>query len=75
MPTLYLRDVSPEVVDLLKRRAAEQGMSLTAYAVAELTRVAQRPTSSELVERLRRAGRHDGPSVDEVVSAVRAGRQ
>ena len=46
MTTLYVRDVPTDVAQTLKDRAAAEGKSLSAYVVAELSRIASRPTSA-----------------------------
>ena len=57
---------------VLASRAAAAGLSLTAYLRAELIRVAERPPVAEV---LARAGaRHGGAATDEIVAAVRSGR-
>ena len=48
MPVLYARDVPEDVVDALKERAAARGMSMSAYVVEELSRIAARPTNADL---------------------------
>jgi len=68
--TLYVRDVPPEVAQVLKERAAAEGKSLSAYVVAELARVASRPTNAEIVARLRTRDRADGPSTTEILDAL-----
>jgi hypothetical protein len=75
MTTLYIREVSEEVAETLKQRAAAQGMSLSAYVGAELARIAARPTNDEIVARLRARDRSDGPTTDEIVAAVQADRR
>jgi hypothetical protein len=75
MTTLYIREVSEEVAETLKQRAAAQGKSLSAYVGAELAKIAARPTNEEIVERLRARDRSNGPSTDEIVAAVQANRQ
>jgi len=52
---IQLRNVPDELHRALKARAAMEGMSLSDYLVAEVRRVAERPTVRELRERL--AGR------------------
>jgi len=74
MKTLYIRDVSDEVVETLKERAAAEGRSLSAYVASELARIAARPTNAQIVDRLRERDRSTGPTVDEIVAAVEAGR-
>ncbi|NLG19991.1 MAG: antitoxin [Actinomycetales bacterium] len=73
--TLYVRDVPPEVAQVLKERAAAEGKSLSAYVVAELARVASRPTNAEIVARLRTRDRADGPSTTEILDALADARR
>ncbi|MCL2463485.1 MAG: antitoxin [Micrococcales bacterium] len=75
MVTLYVRDVSEDVADTLRRRAAEAGQSLSAYVNVELARIAGRPTNAEIVARLKARDRTSGPTSDEIVAAVQAGRR
>lgn len=75
MATLYVRDVTDEVTQTLKARAAAEGMSLSAYVARELTRLAERPTNAELVARLKEKDRSAGPSTAQVIDAVTQGRR
>lgn len=75
MPTLYIRDVSEEVAEVLKERAALEGKSLSAYVGAELAKIAGRPTNAEIVARLKQQDRSGGPSAEEIVAAVQADRR
>lgn len=75
MSTLYIRDVSEEIAEILKQRAAAQGLSLSTYVGAELARIAARPTNEEIVARLRGLDRADGATSDEIVAAVQNGRR
>lgn len=75
MATLYIRDVSDDVAATLKERAAAEGMSLSAYVAAELAKIATRPTNEQIVARLRARDRSSGPSSDDIVAAVQAGRR
>jgi antitoxin FitA len=69
---IQIRDVPDEVHRTLRARAAAAGQSLSAYLLAEVTRMAERPPVAEV---LARAGaRHGGVPTDEVVAAVRSGR-
>ena len=49
---IQLRNVPDELHRLLKARAALEGLSLSAYLLAEIRRSAERPTLRELRERL-----------------------
>lgn len=75
MATLYIRDVSDEVAQELKDRAATAGTSLSAYVGAELTKIAARPTNAQIAARLRQRDRSDGPTTDEILAAVQSGRR
>ncbi len=75
MTTLYIRDISDEVAETLKARAAEEGTSLSAYVGAELTKIARRPTNTQLVAALRRLDRSDGPSTADILDAIRSSRR
>lgn len=50
---IQIRNVPDELHRMLKARAAIAGMSLTDYLLAELRRLAARPTREELLDRLR----------------------
>jgi antitoxin FitA len=55
MPSMIqIRNVPDALHRSLKSRAALEGMSLSDYLLAELRRVAERPTLGELRERLQR---------------------
>ena len=70
--TIQIRNVPDDVHRELRTRAAAAGSSLSDYALAELTRVARRPRVADV---LARAGsRTAGVEVDEIVAAVRDGR-
>jgi antitoxin FitA len=69
---IQIRDVPDEVHRVLATRAAAAGLSLTAYLRAELTRVAERPAVADVLARA--AARHGGTRTDEIVAAVRSGR-
>lgn len=75
MTTLYVRDVPEEVVQTLKGRAADEGKSLSAYVVSELSKIASRPTTAQLVERLRQQDRAAGPTTEEILEAVTRSRR
>jgi hypothetical protein len=73
--TLYIRDVSDEVAETLKERAAAVGKSLSAYVAGELAKIAGRPTNAEIVQRLKSRDRSAGPSTSDIVEAVRSSRR
>jgi plasmid stability protein len=51
---LQVRDVPDDVHAELRRRAANAGMSLSEFALQELTRLARRPSVAELLDRAAR---------------------
>ncbi len=75
MKTLYVRDVPDDVVQTLKERAAAEGRSLSAYVATELTKIAGRPTSEEVIARLSARDRSTGPTPGEIVASVEARRR
>ena len=66
---IQIRNVPDSLHRALKARAAMAGMSLSDYLLAEIRQVADRPTLSELRERLHRRARVAAP-----LSAARAVR-
>jgi len=52
MATVQSRDVSDQTLRRLKARAAERGLSLSAYVARELDVISQRPTLDEMAARL-----------------------
>lgn len=75
MTTLYVRDVPPDVAETLKERAAAEGKSLSAYVVAELRRIASRPTNAEVARRLADLDRSEGPTGADIVQALGESRR
>jgi antitoxin FitA len=70
--SIQIRDVPDDVHQTLRTRAAAAGQSLSAYLLAELTRVAERPPVADVLARA--AARSGGARVDDIVAAVRSGR-
>ncbi len=70
MKTLYLRNVPDEVSERLARLAAREGLSVSAFALRELTESARRADTAALLGEL--------PDLDlsaqEVVADLEAGR-
>jgi hypothetical protein len=72
---IQIRNVPERTHRTLKARAAEAGMSLSDYLLAELTDAANRPTVEEMRRRLdQRSAVLTGESSEDAVRAVRAGR-
>jgi plasmid stability protein len=70
---IQLRNVPETLHRTLKMRAAMAGMSLSDYLVAEIRQVAERPTVTELRERLHRRTRVTSPL--KAADAVREERE
>ena len=70
---VQIRNVPEPVHRKLKARAALAGMSLSDYLLAELRRTAERPTRTELLERL--AGRAAVEPRPRPAAVVRAERE
>jgi hypothetical protein len=75
MALIQVRDVPEPTVKALKARAAERGLTLTAFLRAELDRLAARPTNAEIAERLARRNRRGGPTAADTVEEIRRIRQ
>jgi plasmid stability protein len=69
MKTLQIRNMSDETHAELRVRAAQAGMSLSDYALAELERKAAKPPIAEVLERAR--NRSGGISRQSAVDIVR----
>jgi plasmid stability protein len=69
--TVQIRNVPDKVHRILKTRAAQAGMSLSAYLSRELKRVADKPSVEEVLERLRK---HEPVSDISGADLVRRGR-
>jgi plasmid stability protein len=76
MPTMIqLRHVPDDLHRKLKARAAMEGLSLSDYLIREVRQIAEKPTMSEMMERLaRRKPVHLKTSPVEMIRALRDGR-
>jgi len=76
MPLIQIRDVPEEVRDELARKAAASGKSMQSYLLAELTRLAERPSMAEIVARAQERARSTGSTVtmQDAIAVVRADR-
>jgi antitoxin FitA len=71
--TIQIRDVPDDVHAALRARAASAGESLSDFLRPEIEKIARRPALSEILRRAR--DRTEGPTVDEIVAALHAGRE
>lgn len=74
MSTMQIRNVPPEVSRALKAHAAANGQSLSDYLLAQVTKIASRPTIDEMTERIARLGRSEVPAAAEILSEERSSR-
>ena len=76
MPVMIqLRHVPDDLHRKLKSRAAMEGMSLSDYLIREVRQLAEKPTMSEMMERLARLRPvHLKTSPVEILRALRDGR-
>ena len=54
MATVQIKNVPPDVHQILRDRANKAGQSLQAYLLAQLEEQASRPTNKELFDRINR---------------------
>jgi plasmid stability protein len=67
---IQIRDVPDDVHAVLRKRAAEAGMSMSEYLRAEIVDLARSPTEDELYARV--LARHgDEPSRESIVEVIR----
>ena len=52
MPSVQIKNVPPDVHEILRERAGKAGQSLQAYLLAQLEEQASKPTIRELFERI-----------------------
>ena len=70
MKTLYLRNVPDDVSERLERLASRAGMSVSAFALRELTESSRRADNAEILAGLPDAG----VSAEAIVGDVERGR-
>jgi plasmid stability protein len=70
---VQIRDIPDESLDVMRVRAAAEGMSLQAYLRRVVIEAASSPTVAEVLARAAR--RSAGVSMAEIVAATREGRE
>jgi antitoxin FitA len=75
MAILHIRDVSEETVDVLKARAERANQSLQAYVRTILDREVSVMTWDEVEEARLRIREGSSTTVDDVLDAIRQGRE
>jgi len=71
MKMIQVRNVPDDLHRSLKERAAREGTTMSDLILAELPRLAKRPSGELLLERVRARSRVSGPSAAELVAAGR----
>ncbi len=76
MALIQIRDVPETVRDEIARKAAAAGQSMQAYLLGELTRLAERPSMAEIIQRAQARARASGSTVtmQDAVATIRASR-
>lgn len=72
---VQVRNVPVDVHQQLKVRAAQSGRSLNEYLLTQLHEVAFRPSLTDLAERAHARGAYPVPSREDVLAALREGRE
>lgn len=62
MATVQIKNVPPDVHQILRDRASKAGQSLQAYLLAQLKEQASKPTIKELFERVEHSGGRMSPA-------------
>ena len=71
MKMIQVRNVPEELHRALKARAALEGRTLSDYILAELPRLADKPTAEQVLARVRRRTPVNGPSAAQLIRAER----
>lgn len=71
MKLIQIRNVPDELHRALKVRAAREGRTLSDYILAELPRLADKPTPEQVLARIRTRAPVGGPPADELIGAER----
>ncbi|MFL6052403.1 MAG: FitA-like ribbon-helix-helix domain-containing protein [Actinoallomurus sp.] len=72
---LQIRNVPDDVHRTVRARAAAAGLSVSEYLLNQITEIAHRPTPTEVFQRAARRAREDGPTVDDILTAIKEGRE
>jgi plasmid stability protein len=71
---LQIRNVPDDVHAAVRARAAAAGLSVSEYLLNQITELAKQPTQAEVFARAARRSREEGPTVDDILSALDEGR-
>ena len=71
MKMIQVRNVPDELHRALKARAAQEGTTLSDYILAELPRLAEKPSPEQVLARIRSRAPVGGPAASELIQAER----
>ena len=74
MKMIQVRNVPDDLHRALKARAAREGRTLSDYILAELPRLADKPSPEQILARVRARTPVGGPPASELISAERERR-
>ena len=74
MKMIQVRNVPEELHRSLKERAAREGTTMSDLILAELPRLAHKPSPEQLLDRMRRRAPVGGKPAAELIAAERAER-
>jgi antitoxin FitA len=74
MKMIQIRNVPEDLHRALKARAAQEGSTLSDYILAELPRLADRPTPEQVMQRIRHRTPVAGPPAADLIRAERDSR-
>jgi len=74
MKMIQVRNVPDELHRSLKERAAREGTTMSDLILAELPRLAHKPTADQLMARMRRRTPVGGAPAADLIAAARAER-
>lgn len=71
--TIRIDDVPDETYEALRIQAEAEGLTVADYLRRQL-RLITRPTTAEVIERALRRSRENGPTNDDILTAIHQGR-
>jgi hypothetical protein len=71
---VQIRDVPVDALDVIRTRAAAEGLSLAAYLRRMVIEAARRPSVAEVLARAEQRRPTPGLTMADIVAATRAGR-
>lgn len=71
---LQIRDVPDDIHDAIRKRAADRGMSMSAYVLSELRALVGQPNRADLFRELEERGDNVELDVGAILAAIDEGR-